>query len=750
MDESTMMIIRAIGGIALIVVILAFAARRSKVLYDLIRTGQPAVDRPQAKEKAIEAEATEVLGQKKLLKWTIPGIAHVFAFWGFIVLGTAIIEATGALFIPTFAIPIIGRWAILGFLQDLFAVLVLVGVIIFAIIRLVNNPAKEGRQSRFFGSHTGAAWLVLFMIFNVVWTLFLYRGAQWAATKYSFEAGADKLYFPFYESGGAFVSSAVGNLLYPLGETANQWLETIGIWLHLGVILSFLLIVLHSKHLHIFMAPINVYFSRRPNALGPLLPMTSNGEKIDFEDPAEDATFGAGRIEDFTWKDMLDLATCTECGRCQSQCPAWNTGKPLSPKLLIMDLRDHLFASAPFLLATAGAGNRDEMGERNEEVLAKVGTAVADEIQRPLVGPREDDPLRESDGYDAAGHRSHEGAVIDTDVLWSCTTCGACVEQCPVDIEHIDHIVDMRRNQVMIESEFPAELNGLFKNVEQKGNPWGMNASMRNAWIEEVDFEVRVFGMDGEDEIPADVEYLFWVGCAGAFEDRAKRTTKAVAELLHISGVEFMVLGEGETCTGDPARRAGNEFVYQMQAMQNVEVLNEIKAKKIVVTCPHCLNTIGREYPQIGGEYEVVHHSQLLATMVKEGKLTPVQAVDETITYHDPCYLGRHNKVYTPPRELVQSLPGVNYVEMERSGSKSFCCGAGGARMWMEEKLGTRVNVNRSDEALGTGAEKIAVGCPFCNVMLNDGVTMRKQEGAARESVEVVDVATLLLDSVKK
>jgi Fe-S oxidoreductase len=749
-DQSTMMIIRGVVGVALIVVILALAARRSNVLYRLIKTGQPAVDRPQKVNEAVEAEATEVLGQKKLLKWTVPGIAHVFAFWGFIVLGTAILEATGALFISDFAIPIIGRWAILGFLQDLFAVLVLVGVIIFAVIRLVQNPAKEGRQSRFFGSHTGAAWLVLFMIFNVVWTLFLYRGAQWAATKYSFEAGEDKLYFPFYESGGAFVSSAVGNLLYPLGLTANEWLETIGIWLHLGVILSFLLIVLHSKHLHIFMAPINVYFSRRPNGLGPLLPMVSNGEKIDFEDPAEDATFGAGRIEDFTWKDMLDLATCTECGRCQSQCPAWNTEKPLSPKLLIMDLRDHLFASAPYLLATAGDGNRDEMGERNEEVLAKVGTAVADEIQRPLVGPRTDDPRRETDGYDSAGHRSHTGPVIDTDVLWSCTTCGACVEQCPVDIEHIDHIVDMRRNQVMIESEFPAELNGLFKNVEQKGNPWGMNASMRNAWIEEVDFDVRVFGMDGEDEIPDTVEYLFWVGCAGAFEDRAKRTTKAVAELLHISGVEFMVLGEGETCTGDPARRAGNEFVYQMQAMQNVEVLNEIKAKKIVVTCPHCLNTIGREYPQIGGEYEVVHHSQLLATLIKEGRLTPVQAVDDTVTYHDPCYLGRHNKVYTPPRELVQSLPGINFVEMERSGSKSFCCGAGGARMWMEEKLGSRVNVNRSDEALSTGAEKIAVACPFCNVMLNDGVTMRKQEGEARESVEVVDIASLLLDSVKK
>ena len=745
-----MMWIRLIVGVLITVVTLAFAARRGRVLYRLMKTGQPAVDRPQKVDKAVEAEAVEVMGQKKLLKWTIPGIAHVFAFWGFLILGLTILEAFGALFKADFAIPVIGRWAVLGFFEDLFGVLVLIGIIIFLIIRLINNPKNEGRKSRFFGSHTGAAWLVLFMIFNVVWTLFLYRGAQWAVTSIKYGTDEQKLHFPFYESGGAFVSEWVGNLLKPLGLTANEWLETIGIWLQIAVIVVFLVIVLYSKHLHIFLAPINVYFSRRPNALGPLLPMYSNGEKIDFEDPAEDAVFGVGRIEDFTWKDMLDMSTCTECGRCQSQCPAWNTEKPLSPKLMIMDLRDHLFASAPYLMATAGAGERDEMGERNEAVLTAVGTTVADEVQRPLVGSREDDPRRADDGYDAAGHRSHEGPVIDTDALWSCTTCGACVEQCPVDIEHIDHFVDMRRYQVMIESEFPTELNGLFKNVEQKGNPWGMNASMRNAWIEEVDFEVRVFGMDGEDEIPDDVEYLFWVGCAGAYEDRAKRTTKSVAELLHIAGVEFMVMGEGETCTGDPARRAGNEFVYQMQAMQNVEVLNEIKAKKIVVTCPHCLNTIGREYPQIGGDYEVVHHTQLLATLVKDGKLTPVEAVDQTVTYHDPCYLGRHNKVYTPPRELVQSVPGVNFVEMERRGSKSFCCGAGGARMWMEENLGTRINVNRSDEALDTGAEKIAVGCPFCNVMLNDGVTMRKQEGTAQESIEVLDVASLLLDSVKQ
>jgi Fe-S oxidoreductase len=277
-----------------------------------------------------------------------------------------------------------------------------------------------------------------------------------------------------------------------------------------------------------------------------------------------------------------------------------------------------------------------------------------------------------------------------------------------------------------------------------------MNAAKRNDWISEVDFEVPVFGAEGEDEIPADVEYLFWVGCAGAYEDRAKQTTKHVAELLHISGVRYMVLGEGETCTGDPARRAGNEFLFQMQGMQNVEVLNEIKARKIVVTCPHCMNTIGREYPQLGGNYEVVHHSQLLAELLREGRLRPLAPIDSTVTYHDPCYLGRHNKVYVPPRELVAAVPGVKLREMERSEEKSFCCGAGGAQMWMEESLGTRVNQNRADEALATGADRIAVACPFCSVMLHDGVTVRAQEaGTETPAAEVVDVASLLLESVR-
>ena len=736
---ETLDVIRIVLGTAIIVVAAAFAARRILFLQGMIRSGQPAVGRTSHVGKRAELEGTQVLGQKKLLQWAIPGIAHVFAFWGFLVLGITVVEAIAEVYIENFWFPIIGTWPIVLFLEDLFVLLVFIGIVTFAIIRLIDNPAKDGRKSRFFGSHTGAAWIVLLMIFNVLWTLELYRGAKLAI---------------YGQLPGAFFSNWIASLMEPLGVPTLEVLEFFGVILHISVILGFLLIVLYSKHLHIGLAPINVAFSRLPNGLGPLLPMYSGGKPIDFEDPADDATFGVGRIEDFTWKDTLDFATCTECGRCQSQCPAWATGKPLSPKLMIMNLREASFAKAPYVMAAqkANGGANPPIGEVDEAVLSTMPQSVKDAVERPLVGPRDDVAHKDTDGYDASGHRDQSGAVIDEDALWSCTTCGACVYQCPVDIEHIDHFIDMRRYQVMIDTSFPAELNGMFKNVETKGNPWGMNASQRNAWIEEVDFDVRVFGMDGEEQIPDDVEYLFWVGCAGAFEDRAKATTKAVAELLTIAGVNFMVLGEGETCNGDPARRAGNEFLFQMQAMQNVEVLNEIKAKKIVVTCPHCLNTLGREYPQVGGNYEVVHHSQLLATLVQEGRLTPVtppeSGVKEKVTYHDPCYLGRHNNVYVPPRDLIQRVPGVELVEMERHGPTSFCCGAGGARMWMEEKLGTKVNVNRADEAIATGASKVAVACPFCSVMLNDAVTARQQEGQA-EGFGVVDLATLMLDSVK-
>ena len=722
---SDSMTLRLVVGLTITALLLALAARRAWFLVRLVRSGQPAPGRSAKRREALATQATEVLGQRKLLAWTIPGIAHVFAFWGFLVLSLTIVEAFGALFDAEFAVPVIGRSPVVGFLEDLFAVLVLVGITMFAIIRVQRNPQRLGRNSRFFGSHTGAAWLVLFMIGNVIWTLLLYRGAQYNV---SIERGTRN--FPFMD-GGAFASETVASWLRPLGATTNEWLETIGLWLNIGVILGFLLLVLHSKHLHIGAAPLNVLFSRRPDALGPLLPMYAGVTPVDFEDPQEDALFGRAQIEDFTWKGNLDLLSCTECGRCQSQCPAWNTGKPLSPKLMIMDLRDHLFAKAPYILAADDA---------------KPTLAAA---QRPLVGDRSDDPHRATDGYDAQGHRSTDGAVIDADALWSCTTCGACVQQCPVDIEHIDHFVDMRRNQVMIESNFPSELGVLFKNLETKGNPWGMNAADRSGWVSELDFPVRVFGLEGEDRIPDDVDYLFWVGCAGAYDDRAKRTTKAVAELLHTAGVSFMVLGDGETCTGDPARRAGNEFLFQMQAQQNVAVLNDVGARKIVVTCPHCLNTLGREYPQLGGNFEVVHHTALLNQLVAEGRLRPLRPMDSTVTYHDPCYLGRHNRVFLPPRELLTQVPGINLVEMDRNQQNSFCCGAGGARMWMEERLGSRVNLNRGDEALATGASTIAVACPFCSVMLNDAVTVRGQEAGSGPAAQVVDVATLLLDSVR-
>ncbi len=700
------MALRIIIGLALTVVAAAIAGRRLWWLYRLAMSGQPAPERIAAVRehpaRDAETQVTEVFGQRKLLMWTVPGVAHFLTFWGFIILLLTIIEAYGDLFSKTFAIPGIGTWAPVGFLEDLFAVAVLVGLATFTVIRLRSNPKTEGRKSRFAGSHTGAAWLVLLMISLVIVTLLIYRGAQ-------INTGD----FPYRR--GAFASEIVGHWLAPLGHSANMAIETTFILLQLAVILGFLVFVTYSKHLHIFIAPLNVLFSRRPDGMRDLQPMRSNGKVLDFEEADPDTdVFGLGKVEDLTWKGMLDLATCTECGRCQSQCPAWITDKPLSPKMLILDLRDHAFAKAPYLLAGS------------DEAREAMPDAVKAEAQRPLVGKAE----------------AH--GVIDPDVIWSCTNCGACVNECPVDIEHIDHITAMRRYQVLIESEFPTEASGMLKNLENKGDPWGMGESKRAEWISELDFEVPV--VDGP--IGDDVEYLFWVGCAGALEDRAKKTTKAIATLLHTAGVSFAVLGRAETCTGDPARRMGNEFVFSMLAQQNVETLNEAGARKVIASCPHCFNTLLNEYPQLGGNYEVIHHTQLLARLVKEGKLKPVTPIEEKITYHDPCFLGRHNKVYTPPREIMEQVPGVQAQEMHRCKERGFCCGAGGARMWMEERIGKRINAERIEEALGTDPDTISTGCPFCLVMLGDAISAKKGSGEAKDSLEVVDVAQLLARSI--
>jgi Fe-S oxidoreductase len=726
----TQMLIRLIVGLGGTAVIALLALRRVLWLVKLTLSGQPATGRTDDVGARLWAQISEVFGQRRLLKWSIPGVAHFLTMWGFFILATVYVEAYGTLFNDHFHIPIVGRWDALGFLQDFIALGVLVGIGTFAIIRLRSEPKEYGRSSRFYGSHTGGAWLILFMIFMVIFSFAIFRGAS-----------ANTGTLPYGK--GAFFSHAMGALMHPLGATANEWIETFALLAHIAVALIFLLIVLHSKHLHIFLAPINVTFKRLPNGLGPLLPLEADGKPIDFENPPDDAIFGRGKIEDFTWKGNLDFATCTECGRCQSQCPAWNTGKPLSPKLVIMDLRDHWMAKAPYILGEKKTEPlegldletaHEEGHHVPESGFGRVPGHGPEQATRPLVGTAE------------------QGGVIDPDVLWSCVNCGACVEQCPVDIEHIDHIVDMRRYQVMMESEFPSELSVLFKNLETKANPWGQNAGDRTNWISEVDFDVPVYGED-VDSFDG-YEYLFWVGCAGAYDDKAKKTTKAVAELLAIAGVKYLVLGTGETCNGDSARRSGNEFLFQQLAQQAVETLDglfegvETVDRKIVVTCPHCFNTLGREYKQLGANYSVLHHTQLLNRLVRDKKLVPVSPVSEDITYHDPCFLGRHNKVYEAPRELI-SASGAKLAEMPRHADRSFCCGAGGARMWMEEHIGKRINHERVDEALATGATTVATACPFCRVMVTDGVNDR-QEAAGREGVDVRDVAQLLLESLDR
>ncbi|PID96358.1 MAG: Fe-S oxidoreductase [Actinomycetales bacterium] len=722
---------RLILGLLLSVVCLGIAGRRLFVLFRLGQQGQPLqAERRVDRGTVVKAEVTEVAGQRKLLRWTVPGVAHFMVFWGFMVLLFTVIEAFFGLVKPDFQIPVVGNFPVFGFIEDLFALICVAALGVFVVLRIQQAPSSLGRRSRFFGSHIGPAWFTLVMIFNVVWTLLIYRGSSINAQRINELAGTDNAPLQFLQ--GAFASQLFAKILPTGDEHMMHNLETFFLLLSLAVLLGFTIFVTYSKHLHIFLSIPNVAFARRPRALGTLLPVYSGGKKVDFEDPGDDDIMGIGKVEDFTWKGLLDFGTCTECGRCQSQCPAWNTDKPLSPKVLIMGLRDHALAKAPYLLAA-----KDDDGERSTEGLSE---AVLKEVERPLVGPEGDETAK-------VGMHGIEGeGAIPFDMLWSCTTCGACVEQCPVDIEHIDHIVDMRRYQVLMESAFPEEAGIMLRNLEHAGDPWGLGGSARLEWAEELDFEIRVY--DG-DPIPDDVEYLYWVGCAGALDEGAKKTSRAVATLLHEAGVEFMILGEAEACTGDPARRIGHEFLFQMLAMQNVETLNEAGAKRIVVTCAHCYNALANEYPQVGGTWEVVHHTTLLARLVADRKLTPVQRVDAAVTYHDPCYLGRHNRIFAAPREVLGAVPGTTVQEMPRNHERSFCCGAGGARMWMDENLGTRINQNRADEAIATRPDLITAACPFCITMLTDGVAQRQQEGTVGEDLQVTDVAEVLLRSIR-
>jgi Fe-S oxidoreductase len=717
--------------LASLVVAVALVWRTVAAMIATIRLGQPDPSRTGPFGPRFGTMLKETLGHTRMLKWSHVGVFHWMVMVGFGGLILALVEAFVEVWNPTWHIPWLSTWGPYSMWVEVLGVLTIVGIVPLIIYRQVRNPRRLERQSRFYGSHMGRAYFVEAIVFLEGAGILIVRASKIALGEYDVPGWS------------TFVSG-------PLSTVLPGSLALISVFAAVKVLSATLWLIVIAANptmgvaWHRFTAFFNIYFKREADgrkALGNVKPMTSGGKVLDLEEADPDAdVFGVGRVEDFSWKGLLDFTTCTECGRCQSQCPAWNTEKPLSPKLLVNALRDHAYAKAPYLLA---GGSRDMAGDEvgitgddAEARLAAIPDAARKESERPLIG-----------GADVLG-------VIDPDILWSCTTCGACVEQCPVDIEHVDHIVDMRRYQVMIETEFPTELSGLFKNLENKGNPWGFNQKDRLAWAEDLPFEIPVFS----GELSPETEYVYWVGCAGAFDDNAKKTSKATAELLHRAGVNYVVLGAEETCTGDPARRAGNEFLFQMMAQQTAEMLNAVfegrepGTRKIVTTCPHCLNSLSREYPQLDGHYEVIHHTQLLNKLVRTGKLVPVADPDgPSVTYHDPCYLGRHNEVYEEPRELVSAVGTL--TEMPRHADRSMCCGAGGARMWMEERIGQRINITRTAEAIDTlgsaSTGTIAVGCPFCRTMIGDGLTASQAQGSG-EHIKVQDVAQMLLASVQR
>ncbi len=588
-------------------------------------------------------------------------VSHWLVMVGFVILFFTLITSYVQLFNPHFTLG-----TVFSIVATATATLTLLGIIALILIRIFT---PKGRQSRFFGSTRWQAWFVEAVVAIV------------AACVIAAQLLPDTQWIPLI---------ATIKIV-----TSMTWMAVTGLDIGMGI------------SWHRFLAPINIATSRSPKPDKPLgalpLPLVNGLPTANLEeafDQAEDPTIGLGSVNDMTWKTRLDALSCTECGRCQAMCPAWNTEKPLSPKLLMLSLRDNL-------VATSDDTPPWQEGADPKDVLGALMEAQGE-------GTTAGEPL------------------VTNDVLWSCTMCGACVDQCPVDIEHVDHIADLRRYQVVMESEFPRELAKPFRAMETKGNPYNQAPRKRLEWAKDLDFEVPVV----EEDVTG-YDYLFWVGCAGAYDEKAKKTSAAVAELLDTAGVTFAVLGSAETCTGDPARRAGNEVLYQMLAEQAIETLQEVKAQKIVATCAHCLNTIGNEYPQLGGNFEVIHHTELLNHLVQEGLLTPVADTDLEVTYQDPCFLGRYNKVFEAPRELLGSLATV--IDMPQSKELAMCCGAGGARAWMEEDLGTRISDARMAQGEATGASTMTTACPFCTQML---------DGSG--DLEVKEVSVLLLEGVHR
>ncbi len=664
-------VLQAVLFLAVLAVFVWFFVRRAWYLFRLVRAGRASAGRTDAVPVRARRELTGVLFQSKLFLRPVPGVMHLLLFWGFLVLLPTIVMSFLGAMNSHWTIPWLAEQGWFALLVDLFAIGTLAGVTIAFAIRLGQRPV------RFVGSYLQVAYNILLFEASIVLTLFIWHGARIAL-------GINEAPTEWTP-----VSTWVAGLMADL--PGLEVIERGSVWIHAVLILSFLVYIPYTKHLHTFVAPINVYFGRT-RSRGRLEPLAFDNPDV----PEDQIRFGAATIKDLTWKQMVDGMACTECGRCQDACPAFATGKDLSPKLVVMGLRDQLYREGHGWLASLEP--------------AAPGAAAPVFEGRPLV----------------------PNAVLDA-TLWDCVTCGACVRECPVGIEHVDHIIDLRRNLVMVESRFPAPGAQMLRDLERTSNPWGGGPDERVDWTDGLD--VRI--LEPGDPAPA---VLFWVGCAPAYDERARVSAQSTAKLLKEAGVDFAILGARERCTGDPARRMGDEYTFQALAKQNIETFGEAGITKIVTTCPHCFNTLANEYQDFGGQYEVLHHTQLLAELIAQGRLKPQQG-DEAITYHDSCYLARHNDVREAPRAIVSAVGRP--MEMARREERTFCCGAGGAHMWLEER-GNQINEERAREAAATGATTLAVACPFCTVMLDDGMQ------AVSGGLAVRDVATLLVEAVER
>lgn len=622
------------------------------------------------------------LFQFKMPRYPLVGIAHIFIYWGFLIIGLSSIEYLGKGFYEGFHLPFLTGRAHHYFemIEEIVVTWVVIAVAVAFFNRLFIRPKRlDFELDGFF---------VLILIWALMFTSYFYNAARIILNE------TDASYLP--------ISNIFAGLISDLSVDGIGMVKEVSWWIHILVFLGFLNYIPYSKHLHLLGAMPNTFFST-------LKPKGILTEPIDFE---KTEVFGVAKIEDFTWKQLLDIYACTHCRRCSDNCPAWNTGKPLSPgDMIFSELHDNLFTNGKKII-------RKELKE---------------EERKPLIGSNLPKWFKGEAKHGEPQGDGKAGSVSEM-TLWSCTTCRACMEECPVTIEHVPAIIQMRQSLVMMESKFPKELATVYRNLENNFNPWGIGHSSRGDFVKEL-------GCKTVEEMP-DYEILYWVGCAGSFDDRNKKVTQAMVKLLNKAGVKFAVLGPEEKCNGEIARRTGNEYLFKMLADENIATLKKYNVKKILTQCPHCYNTLKHDYSQLGFTVDVIHHTEFLNQLINDGRIKIAKKVEQKVVYHDSCYLGRYNNIYSEPRNIVRSVVNGGLVEMKRSFSRSFCCGAGGGNMWYEMEFGKRVNIERFEQAQETGAEVITVACPFCMAMFDDAVRVKGDE-----KTKIKDIAEILAEA---